>query len=72
MYYAYLLFSQTYKEFYSGYTADLKKRYNEHLAGYVKSTKNRKMVLFFYEAFYSEGMLEGENSILRLQKAKEL
>ena len=41
MYYVYILQSEPDKEFYVGQTGDLKRRYSEHQAGRVESTKNR-------------------------------
>ncbi len=54
MYYAYVLYSLKYDEFYCGYTEDLKQRFKQHVNGEVKSTKNKKMILIFYEAYKSE------------------
>ncbi len=52
MYYVYLLKSIKDKGFYIGYSSDLKKRIEEHLKGFVNSTKNRKpLELFYYEAY---------------------
>jgi putative endonuclease len=52
MYYVYILQSERDKEFYVGRTGDLKRRYLEHQAGQVESTKNRlPMKLLCYEAY---------------------
>jgi putative endonuclease len=52
MYYVYILQSERDKEFYVGQTADLKRRYSEHQAGRVESTKNRlPFKLLCYEAY---------------------
>lgn len=54
MYYAYVLYNTVDNEFYSGYSANLKNRIHDHLYGKVESTKGKKMILIFYEAFYSQ------------------
>ena len=51
MYYTYILQSQKDKQFYTGYTNDLRNRLIEHKSGKVISTKNRLPVkLVYYEA----------------------
>jgi len=51
MFYIYILQSKKDKQFYTGYTADLKKRLHEHNSGKVLSTKNRiPFGLVYYEA----------------------
>ena len=55
MNYVYVLYS-TVKEnwIYIGKTKDLRKRFNEHNGGRVKSTKAYKpLILVYYEAYYS-------------------
>ena len=40
---------------YTGYTSDIKKRYQQHLNGEVASTKNRRpLTLVYYQGFLSE------------------
>lgn len=52
MYYVYVLYSKKDKKFYTGYSADLKKRIEAHLQGRVEITKNRlPLKLVYYEAF---------------------
>jgi len=52
MYYVYILQSERDKEFYIGRTGDLTRRYSEHQAGRVESTKNRlPLKLMCYEAY---------------------
>jgi len=49
-YYTYVLLSEKDNKFYTGYTSDLKRRFEEHCAGRVISTKNRRpLVLIYYE-----------------------
>jgi len=51
MYYIYVLQSLKDKNFYVGYTNNLKKRKTEHDKGLVYSTKNRRPLdLVYYEA----------------------
>ena len=51
MYYIYILQSNKDKQFYTGYTNDLKERLKLHNDGKVTSTKNRLPVeLVYYEA----------------------
>ena len=53
MYYIYILKISGIKgkNFYIGYSSDLKKRFQEHLDGKVKTTKDRSPELVYYEAF---------------------
>lgn len=51
MYYAYVLRSQADKQFYTGYTEDLKERFEQHTKGQVESTRDRRpFELIYYEA----------------------
>ncbi len=50
-YYTYVLQSQSDGNFYTGYTKDLKLRFEQHQKGMVPSTKNRRpLKLLYYEA----------------------
>lgn len=50
-YYVYILFSDKDKKFYTGYTNNLKLRFDQHQKGKVESTKNRRSLkLIYYEA----------------------
>ena len=50
MFYTYILYCLD-KKLYTGYSPDLKNRLQEHVAGRVISTKNRRPVeLIYYEA----------------------
>lgn len=50
-YYTYILRSLKDKKFYTGHTDNLKLRFEQHKAGRVESTKNRRLlVLIYYEA----------------------
>jgi putative endonuclease len=51
MYYTYVLQSAVDDKFYTGYTKDLKQRFEQHQKGEVPSTKNRRpLKLIYYEA----------------------
>jgi putative endonuclease len=55
MFYVYVLKSQADNKLYFGSTNDLKKRFTEHNAGKVRSTKGRTpLELVYYEAYRSE------------------
>jgi len=50
-YYVYVLKSGKDKKFYTGYTNNLKLRFEQHRKGNVESTKNRKpLKLIYYES----------------------
>jgi len=51
VYYTYILQSQKDKMFYTGYTENLKSRFESHCKGLVKSTKDRRpLEIVYYEA----------------------
>lgn len=51
MYYTYVLKSEKDGKFYTGYTKDLKLRFEEHKKGLVESTKGRRpLTLIYYES----------------------
>jgi len=51
MYYTYVLLSEKDKKFYTGFTKDLKGRFEAHCHGKVASTSNRRpLYLVYYEA----------------------
>ena len=51
MYYTYILHSQIDGNFYTGYTKNLKLRFEQHNKGAVESTKDRRpFKLVYYEA----------------------
>ena len=55
MFYTYVLFSETDKKFYIGFTKDLKKRVEGHQNGSVPSTAHRRpFMLIYYEACLNE------------------
>ena len=55
MFYTYVLLSESDKNFYVGFTKDLKKRLDEHQQGSVASTADRRPLrLIYYEACLNE------------------
>lgn len=55
MHYVYVLQSEVDGQLYTGCTADLRKRFLEHNAGKVLSTRNRRpLKLIYYEACLNE------------------
>jgi putative endonuclease len=55
VYYTYVLKSEADKEFYSGFTKNLKLRFEQHCKGKVESTKDRRPLnLIYYEACLKE------------------
>jgi putative endonuclease len=55
MYYVYVLKSNKDKKLYTGYTKDLKLRFEQHQKGLVGSTKHRRpFKLIYYEACLSQ------------------
>ncbi len=55
MYYTYVLQSLKDMDFYTGFTKDLKQRFEQHKKGLVESTKNRRSFkLIYYEACISK------------------
>ena len=55
MYYTYVLRSEKDGNFYTGYTKDLKLRFEQHCKGQVDSTKHRlPLDLIYYEACLSQ------------------
>lgn len=55
MFYTYVLKSKKDDKFYTGYTKDLKLRFEQHEKGLIESTKNRRpLKLIYYEACLSQ------------------
>jgi putative endonuclease len=54
-YFTYVLKSLSDGKFYTGYTKNLKLRFEQHNNGLVESTKNRRpLILIYYEACLSQ------------------
>lgn len=60
-YYIYVLRSEKDKNFYVGFTENLKSRFEQHCKGQVMSTKNRRPV----EIIYSEACLDKHDAMHR-------
>jgi len=60
-YYVYILQSEKDGEFYTGYTKDLKLRFEQHQKGLVESTKNRQPL----KLIYSEACLNRQDATHR-------
>jgi predicted GIY-YIG superfamily endonuclease len=55
MYYVYILYSSKSKNFYYGYTEDLRERFKEHNKGLSKATAPfRSWIIVFYAAFQTK------------------
>ena len=55
MYYTYVLISKKDMQFYTGFTKDLKLRFEQHEKGRVESAKDRRpLELIYYEACLSQ------------------
>ncbi len=65
MFYLYIIKSKKDRKLYIGITPDLRKRFQEHNTGKVRSTKYRKpFVMVYYEAYYSfEDVKERERKL---------
>jgi putative endonuclease len=72
MFYVYILQSIKDRNFYIGYSANLKERIKEHYSGSVTSTKNRRpMVLIYYEAYRAERDARIREIFLKTGKGRE-
>jgi putative endonuclease len=61
MYYTYVIQSKRDEKFYTGFTRDLRKRFQEHSSGQVRSTKNRGP----FELIYYEACLNEQDALMR-------
>lgn len=60
-YYVYILKSKKDNKFYTGYTKNLKLRFEKHMNGLVESTKERRPL----KLIYSEGCLNQQDATHR-------
>ena len=68
MFFMYILKSSKDGELYIGSTNNLKKRFKEHNAGFVESTRNRAPFwLVYYEAYASEAEARHRELNLKLR-----
>lgn len=66
-FYVYVLYSYKDKNFYTGFTSDLRQRLSHHARGEVKSTSNRlPLKLIHYEYFINELKKAVKKTLLKL------
>lgn len=71
MYYIYILYSAKSKNFYYGYTTDLKKRFGEHNLGLSKATKPyMPWKLVWYCAFENNKLAKNFESYIKSGSGK--
>lgn len=71
MYYVYILRSERDGKLYIGMTTDLRRRFSEHNAGAVTSTKPRRpFTLIYYEAHRSRGDAERRERYFKTDRGK--
>ena len=71
MYYVYVLKSLTKDFVYVGYSANIKRRFEYHQNGYVKSTKlYQPFELVFYEAYKNMSDAKRREKYLKTDKGK--
>ena len=69
-YYVYVLLEKN-RQLYTGFTADLKRRIDEHIRGKVVSTRNRGLLkLIYYEAYRNKRDAEKRERYLKTTKGK--
>jgi putative endonuclease len=67
MYYVYLLkLENTKKNFYIGYTSDLRRRLREHQSGNTQITRGKNPKLIYYESFLNKGLAVKREDNLKL------
>jgi putative endonuclease len=72
MFYVYILQSLKNKRLYTGFTANLRDRFNEHEKGKVSSTKNiRPLMLIYYEAYRAEKDARIREKFLKMGQGRE-
>ncbi|MBI4713555.1 MAG: GIY-YIG nuclease family protein [Planctomycetes bacterium] len=72
MHYVYILL-QSNRQLYTGYTADLKGRINQHTNGQVKSTRHKgPLELVHYEAYSKESDARRRERFLKTTEGKRL
>ncbi len=67
MYYIYILESQNEKDWYIGYTSNLKKRLAQHVSGQEGQTTRNKIdwKLIYYEAYLNKKDAQGRERFLK-------
>jgi len=72
MHYVYILKSDKDGNYYTGATADLKRRMHEHSCGQVESTKHRRPLrLICYEAYLDKATAENRERFLKTSDGKK-
>lgn len=72
-FYVYILQSQKDKNFYTGVTSDLKRRFKEHNSGRNFSTKSRRpFKLIYYEAYLLKKDAEAREKYLKTSMGKRV
>ena len=73
MYYVYILQSFKDKNFYTGNTSDLKRRFKEHQQGKNQSTRHRRPFrLVYYEAYLLRSDAEARERYLKTSMGKRV
>ncbi|MBI4708701.1 MAG: GIY-YIG nuclease family protein [Candidatus Portnoybacteria bacterium] len=73
MFYVYILYSLKSKNFYYGYTEDLRKRLGEHNNGFSKATAPfRPWTLVFYAAFQTKKLAKDFERYIKSGSGKAL
>ena len=71
MHYVYVLHSEKDKKLYTGYTNNIKRRFEEHKTGKVESTKNRRpLKLIYYEAYIEKTDAQNREVFLKSGSGK--
>jgi len=71
MYYTYVLKSEVDGQFYTGYSKDLKLRFDQHQRGNVESTKRRlPLKLIYYEACLNQEDAQKRESYFKTYNGK--
>ncbi len=66
MYYVYVLWSETKRQLYVGWTSDLRKRLVQHNSGSNVSTKlGRPWEVLYYEAYQDESLARERERVLK-------
>ena len=72
MYYVYILYSKKLNKFYTGYTNDLKRRFNQHNSKNLKYTSiSRPWDLVYYSAFLNKHDAYQEENFLKSGKGRQ-
>lgn len=71
MYYTYILFSKKDRKLYTGYTKNLRLRFEQHDKGLVESTRERRpLKLVYYEACLNQQDATHREKYLKSYKGK--